>query len=103
MNLFADIPANLPEEEVRPLLTAASIRIERIVSTGQASAAGFWYDQEENEWVLVLQGRGVIEYPDGSTVELRRGDSLQIPARVRHRVRETGREEATVWLAVFYR
>lgn len=102
MNLLADLPAELPEEQVRTLIGDGPVRIERIVSTGHASPEGFWYEQEEHEWVLVLQGCGVVEYPDGRTVELRVGDSLQLPAGVRHRVRETSREEPTVWLAVFW-
>ena len=103
MNLFNPLPENVTEEEILPLLSSGEVRIERIVSTGQASPHGFWYDQEEHEWVLVLRGRGVIEYEDGKQVALEPGDHLHIPARVRHRVRETSREEATVWLAVFWR
>jgi cupin 2 domain-containing protein len=103
MNLFTGIPCQLAEEQIRILLAAGNLRLERIVSTGHASAPGFWYDQEEHEWVSVLQGWGVIEYPDGSTIELRRGDTLLIPARTRHRVRETSPEEPTVWLALFYK
>lgn len=80
MNLFTDIPCQLAEEQIRILLAAVNLRLERIVSTGHASAPGFWYDQEEHEWVSVLEGWGVIEYPDGSTIELRRGDTLLIPA-----------------------
>jgi cupin 2 domain-containing protein len=102
MNLFANLPTKLTDEEIVPLLSSANVRIERIVSTGQASPPGFWYDQEEHEWVLVLRGRGVIEYEGGKEVSLAQGDHLHIPSRVRHRVRETSREEPTVWLAVFW-
>lgn len=101
-NLFADIPENLPEEQVASLFCSENMRIERIVSTGQASPPGFWYDQEEHEWVTVLQGRGIVEYEDGRRVALQPGDHLHIPARVRHRVGETSAEEPTVWLAVFW-
>ncbi len=103
MNLFDDICHSLTEEETLPLLTSGNVRIERIVSTGQASAPGFWYDQQEHEWVVVLRGRGIIEYEDGEQVSLSPGDHLHIPAGVRHRVRETSRDEPTVWLAVFWR
>lgn len=102
-NLFRGIPSSLGEEEVSPLLAADGVRIERIVSTGQSTPPDFWYDQEEHEWVLVLRGRGVIEYADGTTVALQAGDSLYLPARVRHRVRETSHQEPTVWLAIFWR
>ncbi|MFA5515210.1 MAG: cupin domain-containing protein [Desulfuromonadales bacterium] len=103
VNLFSDIPGHLVEEEVLPLLAAGNLRLERIVSTGHVSPPGLWYDQEEHEWVAVLRGWGVIEYADGSAVELRTGDSLLIPAHTRHRVRATSPAEATVWLALFYR
>ncbi|MBE0597074.1 MAG: cupin domain-containing protein [Desulfuromonadales bacterium] len=103
VNLMASLPADLPQEQVLTLAQGTAMRIERIVSSGQASPPGFWYEQQENEWVLVLQGRGVIEYPDGTLVELRTGDSLHLPAGVRHRVRETSQHGPTVWLAVFWR
>lgn len=103
MNLFADLGAARLEEEILPLLASGNVRIERIVSTGQSSPPGFWYDQEEHEWVLVLRGRGVIEYEDGKQISLKPGDHLHIPARVRHRVRETSRGEPTLWLGVFWR
>lgn len=102
MNLFANLPTKMTVEEIVPLLSSANMRIERIVSTGHASPPGLWYDQEEHEWVLVLRGRGVIEYEDGKEISLGPGDHQYIPARVRHRVRETSREEPTVWLAVFW-
>lgn len=102
MNLLENPPNGLGEEEILPLVTSGNVRIERIVSTGQASPPDFWYDQEEHEWVLVLRGRGVVEYEDGKQVTLAPGDHLHIPPHVRHRVRETSREEPTVWLAVFW-
>jgi cupin 2 domain-containing protein len=102
MNLFDHIPDSLEDEEVLPLLAASNVRIERIVSTGQASPPGFWYDQPEHEWVVVLRGCGVVEYEDGTRVRLVGGDHLHIPPRVRHRVTETSGDEPTVWLAVFW-
>jgi len=103
MNIFDQIPHSLENEEVLPLLTAGNLRIERIVSTGQASPPGFWYDQSEHEWVVVLRGCGVVEYEDGTRLRLKGGEHLHIPPRVRHRVAETSREGPTVWLAVFWR
>lgn len=102
MNLLRDLPPHLDEESICSLLVNRQLRIERIVSTGQSSAEGFWYDQAEDEWVLVLTGRGVVEFEDGRIVELNAGDYLLIPARCRHRVRETSSGEPTVWLAVFW-
>jgi cupin 2 domain-containing protein len=103
MNLFANLATNLPAEEILPLLSSGPVRIERILSSGQSSPPGFWYDQEEHEWVLVLRGRGLVEYADGRTVALAPGDHLHIPPGVRHRVAQTSREEPTLWLAVFWR
>ncbi|MFO7982134.1 MAG: cupin domain-containing protein [Desulfuromonadales bacterium] len=102
MNLFADLNAGQTEEEVLSLLSCDNVRIERIVSTGQASAPGFWYDQPEHEWIVVLLGRGVIEYENGDQRVLAPGDHLHIPPRTRHRVRETSAAEPTVWLAFFW-
>lgn len=102
MNLFDDLPTSLKAEQILPLLASGSVRIERIVSTGQASPAGFWYDQEEHEWVVVLRGSGVVEFEDGKQITLNPGDHLHIPPHLRHRVLETSGEEPTVWLAVFW-
>ena len=102
-NLFGDIPAHLPSEVFSPLLQAGNIRIERIVSHGHASRDGFWYDQDENEWVIVLKGAARMRVEGQEPVSLRAGDFLHIPAHARHRVEWTTPEEPTVWLAVHYR
>jgi cupin 2 domain-containing protein len=100
-NLFAPIPNDLAEEFVQALLTTPNLRIERIVSQGHASPPGFWYDQEQNEFVAVLAGAARLQFEDES-VELKAGDSLNIPAHRRHRVEWTTSDEPTVWLAVYY-
>lgn len=102
-NVFRSIPAELPDELNEPLLTAEALRIERIVSRGQISPPGFWYDQSENEWILVLSGGARLEFENsGQILGLETGDSLLIPAHVRHRVDWTDPDAATIWLAVFY-
>ncbi|MCC6493865.1 MAG: cupin domain-containing protein [Pirellulales bacterium] len=101
MNLY-DLPQAVPEEVVMTLHEAAGLRIERIVSRGQASAEGFWYDQQEHEWVLVVQGGGRVEFENGEVRKLATGDHLFIPARTRHRVQWTDPAETTIWLAVHY-
>ncbi len=101
-NLFEDLPASIPQELVQVIAENRHIRIERIVSQGHVSPEGFWYDQEEHEWVLVLTGAAVIRFED-STVQLGAGDFLSIPAHRKHRVEWTAEGEPTVWLAVFYR
>jgi len=101
-NLFTDLPANLPDELLTTLLNAASIRIERIVSHGHVSREGFWYDQDEHEWVIVLKGAASLRFED-STVEMKPGNFVNIPAHMKHRVEWTTLDEPTIWLAVFYR
>lgn len=102
MNLFKNIPETAAEELTMKLLTAASVRIERIVSFGQGSPDGFWYDQSENEWVLLLEGCAELQFED-RTVTLAPGDCLSIPAGTRHRVEKPDKNRQTIWLAVFYK
>ena len=91
----------MTDELFTTLLEAAHVRIERIVSHGHASPAGFWYDQDQHEWVIVLKGAARLRFEDGM-VEMRSGDFLNIPAHQRHRVEWTTPVEPTVWLAVHY-
>ncbi|WP_421825484.1 cupin domain-containing protein [Larkinella sp.] len=102
-NLFAAIPASLPDELFEELVAEKGIKIERIISKGHASPDGFWYDQPENEWVLVLQGaaRLRIEGVD-EPIELTAGTHINLPAHAKHRVDWTKEDEETIWLAVFY-
>jgi cupin 2 domain-containing protein len=103
-NLFENLPAELPEELFTTILQAAGFRVERIVSQGHASPPGFWYDQEESEWVMVVEGAAAVEFEgDAGPVELRRGSCLTIPAHARHRVVWTDPSRKTVWLAIHYR
>jgi cupin 2 domain-containing protein len=100
-NIFADIPADLPNEQIVPLLKTRHVLIERIVSHGHASPPGFWYDQNEDEWVIVLEGSAAISFDGEDAVRtLRRGDYVYIPAHRRHRVTVTDAAVTTVWLAV---
>ena len=101
-NLFHDIPSPLPEELLTTLLSTGPVRIERIVSHGHASPEGFWYDQDQSEWVVVLKGAARLRFEDESSPhELRSGDFIHIPAHRRHRVEWTTPDEPTIWLAVF--
>lgn len=101
-NLFSELPETLGEEVFTDLLQHKNLRIERILSQGQSSPDTGWYDQAENEWVLVLQGAGTLEFESGRKVTLKPGDHLNIPAHCRHRVVWTDSDQITVWLAVFY-
>jgi cupin 2 domain-containing protein len=103
-NLLAEIPPALKQERVTVLVGTPEVRIERIVSTGQASPPGFWYDQEWAEWVVVLAGSAGLRLEGEASVRhLSPGDHVIIPAHVRHRVEWTDAERPTVWLAVHYR
>lgn len=103
-NLYAKLPPpTSAEEEFRQLLARPGIRIERIVSTGQASPPGFWYDQPDGEWVLLLQGAARLRFADEAQARtLEAGDYVDISPRRRHRVDWTNRDPATVWLAIHY-
>jgi len=99
-NLFADV-APRDEESVESLIRASGARIERILSRGHASPEGFWYDQEEDEWVVLLRGRARLQIEGRAPLELAPGDWVWLPAHRRHRVDWTDPDVDTVWLAVF--
>jgi cupin 2 domain-containing protein len=101
-NIFTELPCDLPEELFTTLLRAPGIKIERIVSHGHCSPDGFWYDQDEAEWILVLKGGARSQFED-RVVEMRPGDFLNISAHQKHRVAWTTPDEPTIWLAVHYR
>ncbi|MFP4444907.1 MAG: cupin domain-containing protein [Desulfosudaceae bacterium] len=101
-SIFASIPDPIPEEISEKIINSRGVRIERILSKGHASPLSGWYDQEENEWVIVLQGAGTITFENGNEVHLAPGDYVNIPKHARHRVSWTEPAEVTVWLAVFY-
>lgn len=102
LNLLDALPAAAADEIVGLLAQADGVRLERIVSHGQASPEGFWYDQDEAEWVLVLAGRARLAI-EGESDErvLGPGDSLFLPPHCRHRLTWTDPSRPTVWLALF--
>ena len=100
-NVLADLPAVGAEEVSDTLFANARCRIERIVSFGHASPPGFWYEQEEDEWVVLVAGSAVLAFADGRVLDLRAGDWLSLPARCRHRVEAVSQD--AVWLAVHCR
>jgi cupin 2 domain-containing protein len=99
-HLGEGIPPALPEELVTPLVEGGGMRIERIVSRGHTSAPGFWYEQAEDEFVLLVSGAARLEFEDFD-LELRPGGWVDLPAGVRHRVAWTAEDADTVWLAVY--
>jgi len=100
-SIFADIPKQLPAELCQTLLKTPAVRIERIVSKGHCSAADFWYDQAQDEWVIVIQGLARLSFWDGAAIDLAEGDYLLIPAHCKHRVEWTSPGKETIWLAIY--
>ena len=102
-NLFTDLSKDLPEELFTTILEASTVRIERIVSRGHSSPEGYWYDQDQHEWVVVLKGLARLRFEgDEQSIELKPGDFINIPANTKHRVEWTTPDEPTIWLAVHY-
>lgn len=102
-NILADIPAQLPEELTTALLQNDKVQIQRIVSRGHASREGEWYDQAQDEWVILLRGKAVLEFAGQTALTtLVEGDYLLIPAHCRHRVHWTDPDIDSIWLAVHF-
>ena len=101
MNIYT-LPNPLPTEELfTDLIPDRGVKIERIVSTGQSTPEGEWYDQPRDEWVTLLQGEAVpLQFEDGAEATLTPGDHLLIPAHQRHRVARTSESPPCIWLAV---
>ena len=101
-NLLRNLPDATGGEISETLLVAPGLRIERIVSHGQASPPGFWYDQPDAEWVLLLAGAARLRFADEAEDRvLAPGDHLDIAPHRRHRVAWTDPAQPTVWLAIF--
>ncbi|MCM8535246.1 MAG: cupin domain-containing protein [Lentisphaeraceae bacterium] len=102
MNIFDVSSLPLKEEFLETILNEKNFRLERIVSKGHVTPDDYWYDQEDNEWVVLLDGEATIEYKDGSRKVLKKGDSLLIPKHEEHKVVETSSSQETIWLALFW-
>jgi cupin 2 domain-containing protein len=103
-NLFSEIPDGLREEVFTTLLKTGTFTLERIVSSGQATPPGEWYDQQTHEWVILLKGRAGLVFEGEKKVRtLQPGDYIHIPAHRRHRVEWTEAAQTTLWLALHYR
>lgn len=100
-NLLADLPADRSREAFEALLETPALRLERIVSYGQATPPGQWYDQPTDEWVLLLSGSAMLHFEgEPEPMLLQPGDCVLIPAHARHRVERTDAAQATVWVAL---
>ena len=101
-NIFDAIPDNLETEVFNTLIDSNGVKIERIVSKGHKSPESGWYDQDVNEWVLVLKGEATLLFSDGSSIKMKTGDFIDIPAHKKHKVEWTDPKIETIWLAVYY-
>jgi len=103
-NLYHDFPDSLPEEQFDELERGDGFKLQRIISTGHATPEGEWYDQDQDEWVVLLAGSAGLRFEDEpQEIVMRPGDYLQIPAHRRHRVEWTDLAKPTVWLALHHR
>jgi cupin 2 domain-containing protein len=100
-NLFANLSELSSSEHSLTLFENPSVKIERIVSQSYNSPPGYWYDQDEDEWIIVVRGEATLEFEEGELVRMKEGDYLTIPRHVKHRVHQTSPE--TIWLAVHVR
>lgn len=102
-NILKNIPKNLPDELIEILAEGKNFKLERIVSKGHTSPKDFWFDQDENEFVLLLKGKAQVLFEaDSKPVTLSEGDYITIPAHKKHRVEWTDPKIETIWLALFY-
>ncbi|MBS0299400.1 MAG: cupin domain-containing protein [Proteobacteria bacterium] len=101
-NIYAEIPKNLNQEFFELLTENEAVTIERIISKGQRSPESGWYDQEKNEWVMILKGKAVLSFEDQTSVQLFEGDFITIPAHKKHKVAWTDPDTETIWLAIHY-
>ncbi len=101
-NIFSNIPDSISQEMVEVLQQSENIKIEKIISKGQCSPATGWYDQVQNEWVIVLKGEAKLVFEKGKEVSLVAGSYINIQAHKKHKVSWTHPDIETVWLAIFY-
>lgn len=98
-NLFNTSNLETDSEQFNSLIDNNSVKLERIVSFGIATPKGEWYDQDQTEWVALIQGRATIKYKDNTQIELQAGDTLLLKPHVKHRVEEVSKD--AIWLALF--
>jgi len=102
-NIFQNFAIDTSEELFEQLLSTPHFKLERIISTGQATPPGEWYDQPQDEWVILLSGSAGLLLENDPTIQiLQPGDYLHIPAHLRHRVEWTDHSQPTLWLALHY-
>ena len=101
-NIFDAIPKSIKSEIFETFIDSHNVQIERIISKGHNSPESGWYDQDKDEWLIVLKGEAILLFADESSVNLKTGDFIDIPAHKKHKVKWTDPDTETIWLAVQY-
>lgn len=101
-NILKNIPKDLAEEVFETIFLKDGLKIERIISKGHSTPKEQWYDQDSNEWVILLEGEAILSFEDSEDVKLSTGDYINIPAHKKHRVSWTTPNKETIWLAIHY-
>ena len=100
-NIFKNIPEKENNEEIfEKLFSGKNFNIERIISDGQTTPEGEWLEEEGEEWVILLEGNSKIEFGNGDSVEMKKGDWILIPPKTIHKVTYTSINPKCIWLAV---
>lgn len=103
MNIYENIPHQFDDEITDTIIKGKNIRIERIVSDGQTTPENFWYDQNENEWLTLIDGKATLLFENGKEITLKKGDTLLIKSHEKHKVTYTSHNPVCLWLCVFYK
>lgn len=101
-NILKNIPKDLAEEVFETIFLKDGLKIERIISKGHTTPKEQWYDQDSNEWVILLEGEAILSFEDSEDVKLSTGDYINISAHKKHRVSWTTPDKETIWLAIHY-
>ncbi len=102
---FFDLPKDLPLnfELFEPFISGEDLTVERIISTGQQTPENQWLEEDQDEWVLLIQGEAQLKFEDGIKKKLLPGDYLHIPKNSKHKVESTSTDPPCIWLAIHYK
>ena len=101
-NIFTNIPKQMNGEIFENIISKDSIKIQKIISKGDTTPKNKWYDQEDDEWVIIMQGEAILSFENQKDIKLKTGEYINIPAHTKHRVSWTIETQETIWLAIHY-
>jgi len=102
-NIYSHIPNSKRKEVFQALLHNKNVKIERIISCGQATKKDKWLKTRHVEWVILLKGAAKLKFRKNNRLfNLKSGDYILIPANTPHRVEWTHPRTKTIWLAVHF-